>query len=268
MGRQSRPKASPGPTRQCSQGPALPRQPLLTSGPDVDEGVVGHHQLAEVELVGEALPFGLVQDPLVVVVPGEQHTGHRISKAEGGSPQDFASTPARQSWPWAASFLLNYAGAALLISAEEDQKAPVGALQSPGLGAKAEPSLAWAKPCVSAWQDCPRGTAWPCHLDNSILGELRRSCQPGRGRENRCSGSQGLPRAPRHPSTGSAPGVPGRHPAAGRTHDQVGPLGPDPAGQLLCYAPQPSQPPAPLTCSLLRSKPPPRAQAYGQRISA
>ena len=42
---------------------------LLTAGAHVDEGVVDQDQLVEVELVGEALAFGLVQNPLVVVVP-------------------------------------------------------------------------------------------------------------------------------------------------------------------------------------------------------
>lgn len=37
----------------------------------VDEGVVDQHQLVEVKLVGEPLPFGLVEDPLVIVVPEE-----------------------------------------------------------------------------------------------------------------------------------------------------------------------------------------------------
>lgn len=36
----------------------------------VDEGVVDQHQLVEVELVGEPLPFGLVEDSLVVVISG------------------------------------------------------------------------------------------------------------------------------------------------------------------------------------------------------
>lgn len=34
----------------------------------VDERVVDKHKFVEVELVGEPLPFGLVEDPLVVVV--------------------------------------------------------------------------------------------------------------------------------------------------------------------------------------------------------
>lgn len=46
------------------------RIPGLTVGPDVDEGIVGHHQLVEVEFVGEPLALGLVQDPLVVVISG------------------------------------------------------------------------------------------------------------------------------------------------------------------------------------------------------
>lgn len=36
----------------------------------VDEGVVDQHQFVEVELVSEPLAFGLVEDSLVVVVPG------------------------------------------------------------------------------------------------------------------------------------------------------------------------------------------------------
>lgn len=34
----------------------------------VNERIVDQHQLVEVELVGESFPFGLVQDPFVVVV--------------------------------------------------------------------------------------------------------------------------------------------------------------------------------------------------------
>lgn len=41
----------------------------------VNEGVVDQHQFVEVELVGEPLPFSLVEDPLVVVVPEETRTG-------------------------------------------------------------------------------------------------------------------------------------------------------------------------------------------------
>lgn len=40
----------------------------LTGGAHVYEGVVDQDQLVEVELVGEALAFGLMEDPLVVVV--------------------------------------------------------------------------------------------------------------------------------------------------------------------------------------------------------
>lgn len=71
-------KSGPRPTPER----AARRQPLLTSGPDVDEGVVGHHQLAEVEFVGEALPFGLVQNPLVVVIPGKQQTIAKSAQGE------------------------------------------------------------------------------------------------------------------------------------------------------------------------------------------
>lgn len=44
----------------------------MRTGAHVDEGVVDQHQLVEVKLVGEPLPFGLVQDPLVVVVSVER----------------------------------------------------------------------------------------------------------------------------------------------------------------------------------------------------
>lgn len=39
----------------------------------VDEGVIDEHEFVEVELVGEPLPFGLVENPLVVVVSAEIH---------------------------------------------------------------------------------------------------------------------------------------------------------------------------------------------------
>ena len=45
-----------------------------TCGPHVYEGVVDKDQLVEVELVGEAFSFSLVQDPLVVVIPAGTHT--------------------------------------------------------------------------------------------------------------------------------------------------------------------------------------------------
>ena len=57
----------------------------------VDEGVVHQDQLVEVELVGEAFPLGLMEDPLVVVIPGEsqgetvRHRGrdhHRHTEGE------------------------------------------------------------------------------------------------------------------------------------------------------------------------------------------
>lgn len=41
----------------------------------IDERVVDKHKFVEVELVGEPLPFGLVEDPLVVVVSKRQKDG-------------------------------------------------------------------------------------------------------------------------------------------------------------------------------------------------
>lgn len=41
----------------------------------VDEGIINQHQFVEVELVGEPLPFGLVEDPLVIVVSEERDRG-------------------------------------------------------------------------------------------------------------------------------------------------------------------------------------------------
>lgn len=64
------------------------------TGAHVDEGVVDQHQFVEVELVGEPLPFSLVEDPLVVVVPVEEkRTGggmkqrSRTVDAESRGPQ-------------------------------------------------------------------------------------------------------------------------------------------------------------------------------------
>lgn len=34
----------------------------------VNEGVVDQHQFVEVELIGESFPFGLMENPLVVVI--------------------------------------------------------------------------------------------------------------------------------------------------------------------------------------------------------
>lgn len=45
----------------------------------VQDGVVDQHHLTEVELVGEAFAFGLVQNPLVVVIPAME----REDKREG-----------------------------------------------------------------------------------------------------------------------------------------------------------------------------------------
>lgn len=38
----------------------------------VQDGVVDQHHFAEVKLVSEALPFGFVQNALVVVIPATQ----------------------------------------------------------------------------------------------------------------------------------------------------------------------------------------------------
>ena len=43
----------------------------------VKDGVVHQHDLTEVKLVGETLPFGFVQNTLVVVIPAVEE---RISK--------------------------------------------------------------------------------------------------------------------------------------------------------------------------------------------
>lgn len=59
----------------------------------VQDGVVDQHHFAEVKLVGEAFPFGFVQNALVVVVPVKQKEwggGGRGGGAdiEGGSGKD------------------------------------------------------------------------------------------------------------------------------------------------------------------------------------
>lgn len=38
----------------------------------VQDGVVHQHDLTEVKLVGETLPFGFVQNALVVVIPAKE----------------------------------------------------------------------------------------------------------------------------------------------------------------------------------------------------
>lgn len=49
-----------------------PQQQARAGGcPHFPRRAVGYHELAEVELVGKLLAFGLVQDPLVVVIPRE-----------------------------------------------------------------------------------------------------------------------------------------------------------------------------------------------------
>lgn len=50
----------------------------LTTRADVDERVVGHHQLAEVKLVSKPFPFRLVKDPLVVIVSAKE--GHAVQR--------------------------------------------------------------------------------------------------------------------------------------------------------------------------------------------
>lgn len=53
------PKGPGGQQKRGSRGePPRPAQ----------RGVIGRHNFAEIELVGEPLPFGLVENPLVVVV--------------------------------------------------------------------------------------------------------------------------------------------------------------------------------------------------------
>lgn len=58
------------------------RQSKLTSGAHVNEGVVDQNQFVEVELIGEPLAFGLMKNPLVVVVSGKDHKTNkqRINK--------------------------------------------------------------------------------------------------------------------------------------------------------------------------------------------
>lgn len=50
----------------------------------IQDGVVHQHHLAEVELVGETLPFGFVQNPLVVVIPEKETGAHRWKDGDGG----------------------------------------------------------------------------------------------------------------------------------------------------------------------------------------
>lgn len=45
----------------------------LTSGAHVDKGVVDQNQFIEVELIGEPLAFGLMEDPLIVIVSGKEN---------------------------------------------------------------------------------------------------------------------------------------------------------------------------------------------------
>lgn len=51
----------------------------LTSGAHVDEGVVDQNQFIEVELISEPLAFGLMKDPLVIVVSEKQQKADRVS---------------------------------------------------------------------------------------------------------------------------------------------------------------------------------------------
>lgn len=52
----------------------------------VQDGVVDQHHFAEVKLVGEAFPFGFVQNALVVVVPVKKNGwGRGGADIEGGS---------------------------------------------------------------------------------------------------------------------------------------------------------------------------------------
>lgn len=54
----------------CEHAVSHKHKPRHTSRAHVNEGVVDQDQFVEVELVREPLAFGLVEDSLVVVVPG------------------------------------------------------------------------------------------------------------------------------------------------------------------------------------------------------
>lgn len=49
----------------------------------VQDGVVHQHNLTEVKLVGEALPFGFVQNTLVVVIPAMKERKSKQGWSEG-----------------------------------------------------------------------------------------------------------------------------------------------------------------------------------------
>lgn len=53
-------------------------QTRLTSGAHINEGVVDQNQFVEVKLVGEPFPFGLMKDPLVVVISVKQKEKTKI----------------------------------------------------------------------------------------------------------------------------------------------------------------------------------------------
>lgn len=55
------------PTPPLPQRPCLPTL-VLTSQPHINERVINQHQFVEVELVGEPLPLGLVQNAFVVII--------------------------------------------------------------------------------------------------------------------------------------------------------------------------------------------------------
>lgn len=69
----------------------------------VQQWVIDKHDFAEVELVGEPLPFGLVENPLVVVVTAGRRrmlmlgAGPRAVKAE---PLTRALRPAQSTTTW------------------------------------------------------------------------------------------------------------------------------------------------------------------------
>ena len=54
----------------------------LTSRTHVDKGVVDQDQFIEVELIGKPLAFGLMEDPLVVVVSGKENRKDMINKID------------------------------------------------------------------------------------------------------------------------------------------------------------------------------------------
>lgn len=54
-----------------------------SGGSHIQQWVVDENNFAEVEFVGEPLPFGLVQNPLVIVVTVGERTGYWGGAGEG-----------------------------------------------------------------------------------------------------------------------------------------------------------------------------------------